>query len=69
MTLIGHFRNINIQLDNEAERTKTIEAHWNECQKNIDVSSTFHRLCPLNLSFKLNFNISKWRIVCISGLR
>ena len=27
--------------------------------KNIDISSTLLYLCPLNLSFKLNFNISK----------
>ena len=27
--------------------------------KNICISSTFLCLCPLNLSFKLNFNISK----------
>ena len=52
---IGHFRNINIQLDSEAERTKTIKVAMNV--KDISISSTF--LCLLNLSFKLNFNISK----------
>ena len=30
---IGHFRDIKIQLDSEAERTKTIETRWNECEK------------------------------------
>ena len=61
---IGHFRNINIQLDSEAERTKTIETSCNEVKDTcISISSTFLLigLCPLNLSFKLNFigNISK----------
>ena len=38
---------------------KTIETRWNEYKKNICISSTFLCPCPLNLSFKLNFNISK----------
>ena len=57
--IIGHFRNINIQADNEVEGTKTIEASRNKCE-NIYISSTFFCVFySLNLSFKLNFNISK----------
>ena len=31
--VIGHSRNINIQLDSEAERTKTIETSCNVCER------------------------------------
>ena len=48
----------NIQLDSEAVRTNTIETRWSECEKYLHIT-TFLCLCPLNLSFKLNFNISK----------
>ena len=56
--LIGHFRNIYIQLDTEAERTKQKKQVAMNV-KDIIISSTFLCLCPLNLSFNLNFNISK----------
>ena len=50
------FSNYQIfQLDSEAVRTKTIETRWNECEKYLHIT-TFLCLCPLNLSFKLNFN-------------
>ena len=57
------FEIVNIQLDSEAMRTKTIETHWNECEI-IYISSTFLCLCPHCLTIRLNLNISKkaWEV-------
>ena len=49
---------LNIHLDSEAVRTKTIEARWNESEI-IYISSTFLCLCPRCLTIRLNLNISK----------
>ena len=49
---IGSFRNINIQLGNEDERTQTKE------QACLLFIHLFY-LCPLSLAIKLNFNFSK----------
>ena len=49
---------LNIQLDSEAVRTKTIETRWNECEI-IYISSTFLCLCHHCLIIRLNLNISK----------
>ena len=63
------FEILNIQLDSEAVRTKTIETRWNECEI-IYISSTFLCLCPHCLAIRLNLNISKkayWPAPNISG--
>ena len=45
----------NIRLDSEA---KTVETSWNECEKYLHIIH-FPLSLSSNLSFKLNFNISK----------
>ena len=49
---------LNIQLESEALRAKTIETRWNECEISY-ISSTFLCLCPHCLTIRLNLNISK----------
>ena len=52
------FEMLNIQLDSEAVRTKTIETRWNECEI-IYIASTFLCRYPHCLTIRLNLNISK----------
>ena len=52
------FEILNIQLDSEAVRTKTIETRWNECEIYLHII-TFLCLCPHCLTIRLNLNISK----------
>ena len=56
---IDHFRYIKIQLGSEALRTQT---------KETELTCLFICLCPLSLTIKLNFNISKviyWFMVSV----